>query len=283
MNEGDLLVTALSLGFATTALRQQPGCAGTVVGKVLPQALALVKSPLLQGARPGGRARVPGALSSRPRPIAGSPARALQASTGFLPRHSPPRSRPTSPRRPRLALPTCVAAPQAPRWTRCSASSRRWWPAGRRGRGRRRCWTSCARRARVRACLWGCRGVLGALSCRMRADWVAARTRRRGTGGWHKEQDRSLLMRHASPGAHTCQAQRRRPPRRSTRRRSATPCSARQRASRTSTPRCSACWACCRCVRAGGRAAGPVRMWMLGRRQGRGSGLRARRALPQPP
>lgn len=109
MNEGDLLVTALSLGFATTALREQPACADTVVDKasgweglgpggisepwfmgsmgvvvrnalgpllwqnpalhgvhfcwrgyqrsltlravlqVLPQALALVKSPLLQG------------------------------------------------------------------------------------------------------------------------------------------------------------------------------------------------------------------------------------------
>ena len=50
MNEGDLLVTALSLGFSTTALREQPGCAPTVLDKVLPQALALVKSPLLQGA-----------------------------------------------------------------------------------------------------------------------------------------------------------------------------------------------------------------------------------------
>lgn len=50
VNEGDLLVTALSLGFATTALREQPACADTVVDKVLPQALALVKSPLLQGA-----------------------------------------------------------------------------------------------------------------------------------------------------------------------------------------------------------------------------------------
>lgn len=50
VNEGDLLVTALSLGFATTALREQPACAATVCSKVLPQAIALVKSPLLQGA-----------------------------------------------------------------------------------------------------------------------------------------------------------------------------------------------------------------------------------------
>ncbi|KAL4425586.1 hypothetical protein ABPG75_009602 [Micractinium tetrahymenae] len=49
VNEGDLLVTALSLGFATTALREQPASAATVVDKVLPQAIALVKSPLLQG------------------------------------------------------------------------------------------------------------------------------------------------------------------------------------------------------------------------------------------
>ncbi|PSC76088.1 cullin-associated NEDD8-dissociated 1 isoform B [Micractinium conductrix] len=49
VNEGDLLVTALSLGFATTALREQPTCAATVCDKVLPQAIALVKSPLLQG------------------------------------------------------------------------------------------------------------------------------------------------------------------------------------------------------------------------------------------
>ena len=33
VNEGDLLVTALSLGFATTALREQPACADTVVDK----------------------------------------------------------------------------------------------------------------------------------------------------------------------------------------------------------------------------------------------------------
>ena len=49
VNEGDLLVTALSLNFATTALREQPACAATVVERVLPQAIALVKSPLLQG------------------------------------------------------------------------------------------------------------------------------------------------------------------------------------------------------------------------------------------
>lgn len=34
VNEGDLLVTALSLGFANTALREQPACAATVVDKV---------------------------------------------------------------------------------------------------------------------------------------------------------------------------------------------------------------------------------------------------------
>ena len=33
VNEGDLLVTALSLGFATTALREQPTCAATVCDK----------------------------------------------------------------------------------------------------------------------------------------------------------------------------------------------------------------------------------------------------------
>ena len=33
VNEGDLLVTALSLGFATTALREQPACADVVVDK----------------------------------------------------------------------------------------------------------------------------------------------------------------------------------------------------------------------------------------------------------
>ena len=34
MNEGDLLVTALSLRFATTALREQPASAPTVCDKV---------------------------------------------------------------------------------------------------------------------------------------------------------------------------------------------------------------------------------------------------------
>ncbi len=34
VNEGDLLVTAQSLGFATTALREQPAAAATVVDKV---------------------------------------------------------------------------------------------------------------------------------------------------------------------------------------------------------------------------------------------------------
>ncbi|KAI3438733.1 hypothetical protein D9Q98_001153 [Chlorella vulgaris] len=50
VNDGDLLVTALSLSFATAALREQPACAPAVVNRVLPQAIALVKSPLLQGA-----------------------------------------------------------------------------------------------------------------------------------------------------------------------------------------------------------------------------------------
>lgn len=68
VNEGDLLVTALSLGFATTALREQPGCAPTVVDKVLPQALALVKSPLLQGALRGMWLAAADAASSSRRP-----------------------------------------------------------------------------------------------------------------------------------------------------------------------------------------------------------------------
>jgi hypothetical protein len=49
VNDGDLLVTALSLRFATAALAQQPACAPAVCERVLPQAIALVKSPLLQG------------------------------------------------------------------------------------------------------------------------------------------------------------------------------------------------------------------------------------------
>jgi hypothetical protein len=52
VNDGDLLVTSLSLGFATTALHEQPSAARVVVDRVLPQAIALVKSPLLQGEGP---------------------------------------------------------------------------------------------------------------------------------------------------------------------------------------------------------------------------------------
>ena len=35
VNDSDLQVTALSLGFATTALREQPGCVDTICAKVL--------------------------------------------------------------------------------------------------------------------------------------------------------------------------------------------------------------------------------------------------------
>ena len=59
----DLLLAAMALGTCTTLLLQQPSCAGSVASSVLPSALRLVQSQLLQ-------VRIP--LASFSRPAAGS-------------------------------------------------------------------------------------------------------------------------------------------------------------------------------------------------------------------
>lgn len=48
INDSDLSIAALSLKLAVTLLERQPGAAQEVVDKVLPAALQLVRSPLLQ-------------------------------------------------------------------------------------------------------------------------------------------------------------------------------------------------------------------------------------------
>ncbi|KAF8067210.1 CAND1 [Scenedesmus sp. PABB004] len=50
VSDSDLSLAALSLKLCVTLLQAQPGVAAEVAGKVLPAALALVRSPLLQGA-----------------------------------------------------------------------------------------------------------------------------------------------------------------------------------------------------------------------------------------
>ena len=49
MSDADLAVTAQALRFAVTVLRQQTRVTDAVCAKFLPQAIALLKSPLLQG------------------------------------------------------------------------------------------------------------------------------------------------------------------------------------------------------------------------------------------
>ncbi|KAK9816878.1 hypothetical protein WJX72_006469 [[Myrmecia] bisecta] len=49
VSDSDLMLAALSLRFSCTVLEKQRGSAAAVMGRVLPQAITLVKSPLLQG------------------------------------------------------------------------------------------------------------------------------------------------------------------------------------------------------------------------------------------
>ena len=48
ISETDLVLTALALRFCTTLLRQQRTLGPQVTQRVLPQALTLIKSPMLQ-------------------------------------------------------------------------------------------------------------------------------------------------------------------------------------------------------------------------------------------
>ena len=48
VSDSDLLLTAMALSTCTTLLLQQPGCAGAVSSAVMPPALRLVQSQLLQ-------------------------------------------------------------------------------------------------------------------------------------------------------------------------------------------------------------------------------------------
>ncbi len=48
VNDTDLLIAALSLTFCTTLLQRQPQQSGLVTDRVLPAAMILSKSPLLQ-------------------------------------------------------------------------------------------------------------------------------------------------------------------------------------------------------------------------------------------
>ena len=48
VSDADLLLTAMALSTCTTLLLQQPGCAGAVSTAVMPPALRLVQSQLLQ-------------------------------------------------------------------------------------------------------------------------------------------------------------------------------------------------------------------------------------------
>ena len=48
VNDTDLLIAALSLTFCTTLLQRQPQQSTLVTDRVLPPAMALSKSPLLQ-------------------------------------------------------------------------------------------------------------------------------------------------------------------------------------------------------------------------------------------
>lgn len=50
VDEGDLLLSAHALALASTAMRQQPAVAGAATERMLPAAMQLVQSPLLQGA-----------------------------------------------------------------------------------------------------------------------------------------------------------------------------------------------------------------------------------------
>lgn len=50
VDEGDLLLSAHALALASTAMRQQPSVAGAAGERMLPAAMQLVQSPLLQGA-----------------------------------------------------------------------------------------------------------------------------------------------------------------------------------------------------------------------------------------
>lgn len=49
VGDGDLPLASAALRLMTTLTRTQPGVAGVVADKALPAALALVRSPLLQG------------------------------------------------------------------------------------------------------------------------------------------------------------------------------------------------------------------------------------------
>lgn len=48
VNDSDLLIASLSLSFCTVLLQKQPQQSGLVTDKVLPAAMSLAKSPLLQ-------------------------------------------------------------------------------------------------------------------------------------------------------------------------------------------------------------------------------------------
>lgn len=50
VDEGDLLLSAHALALASIAVRQQPAAAGAATERMLPAAMQLVQSPLLQGA-----------------------------------------------------------------------------------------------------------------------------------------------------------------------------------------------------------------------------------------